>query len=275
MNIPETLKSIGIASINMEKVLLALIILAVCLIIVRLLTRAVNRTIEKLPIARSLHRFIVSLIRLLLYFLTIIIVASSLGIPVTSLIAVLSVAGLAVSLAAQNSLANVAGGLMILVSKPFLPGDYIEAAGVGGTVVDIGLAYTKIRTPDNKIIFAPNSSISGEKITNFTAEELRRVDINLGVSYDNSVEEVKAALQAAISAQALVLPEPEPSVTVLAYEEKCIRYVLRVWVRTADYAQVQAGLTEGLKQACETQGINMNYNGLTIRHTETRVKQDS
>lgn len=260
MNILDTLKNISIESINMEQILLALIVLVVCVIIVRLLTRGIRRTVEKLPIARSLHRFIVSLSRLLLYFLTVIIVASTLGIPVTSLIAVLSVAGLAVSLAAQNSLANVAGGLMILVSKPFLPGDYIEAAGVSGTVVDIGLAYTKIRTPDNKIIFAPNSGISGEKITNFTAEKLRRVDINVGISYDNSVEEVKAALQAAIAAQSLVLPEPEPIVTVLAYEEKCIRYALRAWSHTTDYAVVQTALTESLQQACVAHDIKLDYN---------------
>lgn len=258
------LKEIRLGSISLEQVAVALITLVICLISIRVLMRAVNRAIGKLPVERSLHDFTRSLTKILLYFLTVIIVAGTLGIPVTSLIAVLSVAGLAVSLAAQNSLANVAGGLMILTGKPFIVGDYIEAAGVGGTVTAIGLAYTKIKTPDNKLIYAPNREISGEKITNFTAENLRRVDLSVGASYSNSIEQVKAALRDAVAAQSGILTEPEPYINVLSYEDNHIRYALRVWTRTENYWAVHAALTEGIKHACDAHGVRMEYNRLSI-----------
>lgn len=257
-------KEIRLGTISMEQVMVALITLVICLLVIRVLMRAAGRAIEKLPVERSLHGFMRSLIKIALYFLTVIIVAGTLGIPVTSLIAVLSVVGLAVSLAAQNSLANVAGGLTILIGKPFVVGDYVEAAGVSGTVVSIGLAYTRIKTPDNKIIYAPNSGISGEKITNYTAESLRRVDLSVGASYNNSIEQVKTALAAAVAAQNGVLMEPAPYINVQTYEDSCIRYTVRIWTRTEDYWHVHAALTEEIKAAFDAHGVEMAHNHLNI-----------
>jgi len=264
----DIVKNIQLGSISLEHIALALIVLAVCLIVMRLIMRALKRNIEKMPVERSMHGFIYSIAKALLYFLTVIIVAGTLGIPVTSLVALLSLAGLAVSLAAQNLLANVAGGLLILSAKPFGIDDYIEAAGVSGTVVAIDLAYTKIRTPDNKIIYAPNREISGAKITNYTAESLRRIDISVGASYNNSIDEVKTALRAAIAAQPGILTEPPPYINVLAYEESCVSYALRVWVRTEDFQQIRGAIMEEIKGCFEAQGVEMSNNHLKVQLIE-------
>ncbi|MCL2496496.1 MAG: mechanosensitive ion channel family protein [Clostridiales bacterium] len=271
----DSLKNIQLGSISLEQLALALIVLAVCLIVMRFIMGAIKRNIEKMPIERSMHGFIYSIARALLYFLIVIIVAGTLGIPVTSLIALLSLAGLAISLAAQNLLANVAGGLLILSAKPFVTGDYIEAAGVSGTVTSIGLAYTKIKTPDNKIIYAPNREISGEKITNHSAESLRRVDINVGASYNSSINEVKTALHATLAGQPAVLTEPAPSINVLSYDESCIRYALRAWVRTEDYGQVYAALMEDIRDCFEAQGVQMTYNHLNIHMIDAAANNRS
>ena len=263
-NILTTLKGISLGSVSAEQILLALLTLLICLLVIRLLLRLINRAVKRLPIEKSLHGFIRSLAKILLYFLTVIIVADTLGIPVTSLVAVLGIAGLAISLAAQNALANVAGGLMLLTAKPFVVGDYVEASGIGGTVISIGLAYTKIKTPDNKIICAPNSAIAGDKITNFTAEALRRIDISVSVAQHNDPALVKQALFAAIEATPGVLDGPAPYVNVQSYEENGITYALRVWAYTHDFPQVKDALLEQIQPACAAAGVKLAYSRITI-----------
>ncbi len=190
------------------------------------------RAINKFKVERSLHTFLKSTLRVLLWFVTVLIVASALKIDTTSLIAVLSVAGLAVSLAVQGTLSNLAGGIMLLVSKPFKVDDYIEANGVGGRVSEIGLIYTRITGYDNKTVFVPNSEISGSKITNFTTEDKRRVDLTFSTSYDAPPERVKQTIQAVIAAHPLALFSPEPFVRLSEYKESCIEYMVRVWCAT-------------------------------------------
>jgi small conductance mechanosensitive channel len=265
-NILSGLKKISLSSISAEQLVLALLTLFICLLVIRLLTRFINKAITRLPIEQSLHSFVRSLAKILLYFLTIIIVADTLGIPVTSLVAVLGVAGLALSLAAQNALANVAGGLVLLSSKPFVVGDYIEASGAGGTVISIGLAYTKIKTPDNKIICAPNSTISGEKITNFTAETLRRVDISVTIAPHDDLAMVKQALFAAIEATPGILDDPAPYVNAQSYEANGVAYTLRVWAYTHDFLKVRDMLLEQIQPACATAGVRLAYPRLTIEN---------
>ena len=173
-------------SISLSDVLGALGLLVLCLLAIKVLLRIVERSFDRLHVDHSLRAFVRSGIKLLLYFVTLLIVADSLGIPVTSLIAMLSVVGLAVSLAVQGALTNLAGGVLLLTTKPFAVGDYVEAGGVGGTVGEIGLFYTQLITPDNKVIYTPNGEISSGKIQNYNANPTRRVELTVSATSSGS-----------------------------------------------------------------------------------------
>jgi len=256
--------SMGVGNFTLSAILRAVIIFLVCIIAVKVLMRVFNKLILKMPVDKSLHAFIKTTVKILLYFVAVIIVADSLGIPITSLIAVLSVAGLALSLAIQGVLSNIAGGIMVLSSKPFSVGDYIEAGGVGGTVKEIGLAYTKLATADNKLIYVPNSDISASQIVNYSANDARRIEIKIGASYDDSIEDVKKALNEVI-ANNDVLEEPaKPFVNVSAYQDSYIEYVVRVWVENAKYWDVHFKMLEDIKASFDKNKITMTYNHLNV-----------
>jgi len=256
--------SMGVGNFTLSAILRAVIIFLVCIIAVKVLMRVFNKLILKMNVDKSLHAFIRTTVKILLYFVAVIIVADSLGIPITSLIAVLSVAGLALSLAIQGVLSNIAGGIMVLSSKPFGVGDYIEAGGVGGTVKEIGLAYTKLATADNKLIYIPNSDISASQIVNYSANDARRIEIKIGASYDDSIEDVKKALNEVI-ANNDVLEEPaKPFVNVSAYQDSYIEYVVRVWVENAKYWDVHFKMLEDIKASFDKNKITMTYNHLNV-----------
>jgi len=256
--------SMGVGNFTLSAILRAVIIFLVCIIAVKVLMRVFNKLILKMNVDKSLHAFIRTTVKILLYFVAVIIVADSLGIPITSLIAVLSVAGLALSLAIQGVLSNIAGGIMVLSSKPFSVGDYIEAGGVGGTVKEIGLAYTKLATADNKLIYVPNSDISASQIVNYSANDARRIEIKIGASYDDSIEDVKKALNEVI-ANNDVLEEPaKPFVNVSAYQDSYIEYVVRVWVENAKYWDVHFKMLEDIKASFDKNKITMTYNHLNV-----------
>jgi len=256
--------SMGVGNFTLSAILRAVIIFLVCIIAVKVLMRVFNKLILKMNVDKSLHAFIRTTVKILLYFVAVIIVADSLGIPITSLIAVLSVAGLALSLAIQGVLSNIAGGIMVLSSKPFGVGDYIEAGGVGATVKEIGLAYTKLATADNKLIYIPNSDISASQIVNYSANDARRIEIKIGASYDDSIEDVKKALNQVI-ANNEVLEEPaKPFVNVSAYQDSYIEYVVRVWVENAKYWDVYFKMLEDIKASFDKNNITMTYNHLNV-----------
>lgn len=246
------------------RVLYVVLLLAACLIVMKLLMSVLNRALDRLNIEKGLHTFIKSVVKILLWFVTIIIVLGYVGIEVTSLIALLSVVGLAISLAIQGTLSNLAGGIQVLVSKPFKAGDYIETENISGTVSEIGLVYTKITTYDNKIIMIPNGQIASAKITNYTAEERRRVDLKFNTSYDAPVELVKQTLQSVIRSHPKVLEEPAPFARVSAYKDSSIEYTVRVWCATADYWEVYSDLLEQVKAAFDENKIEMTYNHLNV-----------
>lgn len=266
----EILSSLGIslANFTLNKLLSAVLMLVICLVVVKILMAVVTKLLSNSKLERSLHTFIRTVVKVVLLFLTVLIVAASLGIDVTSLIAVLSVFGLAVSLAVQNSLSNVAGGIQILGSKPFVVGDFVEAGGVSGTVVEIGIFYTKLSTGDNKLIQVPNSQISAEKIINYTAEEQRRVDLTFTVAYDAPVDTVKQAVQGVIGAHPLVMFTPEPFVRVSSYGDSSIEYTVRAWCATGDYWTVYFDLMEQVKAAFDQVGVEMTYPHLNVHMME-------
>lgn len=254
---------------NMLRTLLyAALLLIVCLIVMKILLRLLDRALARGKVERSLHTFIRSVAKILLWFVTILIVAQYFNVSATSLVAIFSVAGLALSLAIQGTLSNLAGGLMLLASKPFKVGDYIEAGGVSGTVADIGLVYTQMATIDNKIIYVPNGEISGEKIVNYNAQETRRVDLTFSVSYDAPAEQVKSVIQQVIGRHPLALFTPEPFVRVGAYRDSCIDYTVRVWCAGQDYWPLYYDLLEQVKAAFDDNQIEMTYPHLNIHMME-------
>lgn len=264
---PEFIDSLASAAkvpITWRKLLYTILIIIACAVVIKIIMSLVERTIKRIGVERSLHTFIKSVARILLWFIAIATVLGFLGVNVTSLIAIFSVAGLAISLAIQGTLSNLAGGIMILVSKPFKVGDYIEAGGMGGTVADIGLVYTRMKTFDNKLTFVPNGEIAKEKITNYTSQETRRVDLKFNTSYDAPVELVKRSIQGVVGAHPKALFTPEPFVRVSAYKDSSIEYTVRVWCATEDYWDLYSDLLEQVKEAFDRSGIEMTYNHLNV-----------
>lgn len=247
-----------------SKLLYTVLLFLACLVVMKVLLSLLDRTINRLKVERSLHTFLKSVFRILLWFLTILIVGDYIGLPVGALLGVLGVAGLAVSLALQGTLANLAGGIMILVSKPFVVGDFIEAGGVSGTVDDIGLVYTRMKTIDNKLIFVPNGQISAEKIVNFTHQDQRRVDIKFDVSYDADPEQVKKVIREIVGAHSKALFTPEPFVRTASFNDSSVSYQLRVWCATADYWDLYYDLLEQVRAAFDENGIDLTYNHLNV-----------
>lgn len=266
-SIKETL-GVSLADFTLNKLLSALLVLVICLVVVKILMTIVTRLLEKSKLERSLHTFLRTTIKAVLLFLTVVIVATALGINVTSLIALLSVFGLAVSLAVQNSMSNVAGGIQVLGSKPFVVGDFVEAGGVSGTVADVGIFYTKIRTGDNKMIQVPNSQIANEQIINYTAEKERRVDLKFTASYDAPVEAVKKAIEEVVASHPMVQVTPEPFVRVSNYGDSAIEYTVRAWCATDDYWTVYFDLMEQVKTAFDQNNIEMTYPHLNVHMME-------
>ncbi len=266
-SIMETL-GISLADFTMNKLLSAVLVLVICLVVIKILMTIVTRFLEKSKLERSLHTFVRTAIKAVLLFLAILIVAASLGIDVTSLIAVLSVFGLAVSLAVQNSLSNVAGGIQVLGSKPFVVGDFVEAGGVSGTVAEIGIFYTKINTGDNKLIQVPNSQIANEKIINYTAEKERRVDLKFTTSYDAPMETVKKTIEEVMGSHPLIQVTPAPFVRVSNYGDSAIEYTVRAWCATEDYWTVYFDLMEQVKAAFDKANIEMTYPHINVHMLE-------
>lgn len=251
-----------------ENLLPAVITLVICILISKLIQSFADRLMRRMSAEPTLAKFIRAILRVVLWLLAAIMVADRLGIPTSSMVALLSVTGLAVSLALQSTLSNLAGGILLLVTKPFVVGDYISAGGVEGTVLEVGLVYTKINTFDNKRISIPNSDISGAKIINCSTEGRRRVDLVISASYDAPVETVKNALREIIGSHPLVLPDPEPFVRLSAYQDSSIAYTVRVWANNADYWTVYFDLLEQVKTTFDKYGIELTYNHLNVHLME-------
>ena len=194
--------------------------------------------------------------------------SAALGIPVTSLVAMLSVFTLAISLAVQSVLSNVAGGIVIMLNKPFKEGDYIDTPNGAGTVARMTLSYTYLNTPDNLQIVIPNSSLSAGKVVNYTSLGKRRVDHTITASYDASTEDVRRACLEAVSRTAKVLGDPAPVVLVSAYGESSISYNVRMWCDCADYWDVYFASLENIRTCFAEANVEMTYNHLNVHILE-------
>lgn len=263
-------KTVGIKNLTLGGIFRVALLVLVGYVVIRMLMRVVDRLLERSKAMADIRVYISTGVKALLWFLLALMVAGSLNIDVTSVIAMLSVAGLAVSLALQNTLSNLAGGLQILVAKPFAVGDYIDAEGTAGTVAEIGLAYTKLTTPDAKRISVPNSQLSGAKITNYTNENGRRVDLVFSASYDAPTETVKTAIREVVDSIPAIRQDPEPVIWINAYGASSIDYVVRAWTTTKDYWDVYYALMEGVRESFARHGVEMTYNHLNVHLLEKK-----
>ena len=254
----------GFSQLNAGKIFGAVAVAAVCLALMKLLLAVLDRALGRSKLDEPLQKLLRGLFKGGLWFITAIIVLECLGIKVTSLVAVLSVVGLAFSLALQNFLSNVAGGMQLLASHPFAVGDYVDAGGCSGTVVEIGMFYTKLATPDNKLVQLPNSAIVSANIINFSAQPARRVELTVSASYDAPTDQVTALLAKMAADHPLVLDDPEPAVHVSSYGDNSIDYIMRVWCANADYWTVYYDLMDGLKPLFDQAGVEMTYPHLNV-----------
>lgn len=262
--------TVGIKNLTPGVLLKVAAIVLVGWLVIRLLMRMVDRMLDRSRSMASIRQYIHTAVRVFLWVLLALMLAGTLNVDVTSIIAVLSVAGLAVSLALQNTLANLAGGLMILVTKPFAVGDYVEidAGESSGVVAEIGLAYTKLTTYDGKRVSIPNSQVSAAKIINYTNENGRRVDLVFSASYDAPTLRVKEAILEAVDALPAVRREPAPAVWITKYGSSSIDYVVRVWTSTEDYWNVYNALMEGVRESFARHGVEMTYDHLNVHIAE-------
>lgn len=251
-------------NLTWERALSSLLTLLVCLVVIKIITRLVRHAFSFTQLDPRLQKFIMMGLKGLLYILTVIIVAESLGIPSTSLVALLSVASLAVSLAVQGMLSNAAGGMMLLTSRPISLGDFVQVAGITGYVDEVSLMYTKLRTPDGQIVMLPNSSISSAQITNYSTLGRRRITIKIGASYDNAVSDVRNALLEAAAKTDKLFSDPAPVVYVNDYLDSAIEYVLYAWCTADDHWTTQFALREAVKNAFDAHGIEIPYNRLDV-----------
>ena len=254
----------GFSQLNAGKIFGSVAVAAVCLALMKLLLAVLDRALGRSKLDEPLQKLLRGLFKGGLWFITAIIVLECLGIKVTSLVAVLSVVGLAFSLALQNFLSNVAGGMQLLASHPFAVGDYVDAGGCSGTVVEIGMFYTKLATPDNKLVQLPNSAIVSANIINFSAQPHRRVELTVSASYDAPTDQVIALLAKMAADHPLVLDDPEPAVHVNGYGDNAIDYVMRVWCANTDYWTVYYELMDGLKPLFDRAGVEMTYPHLNV-----------
>ena len=267
-NITDILKT-SLGGYSLGNILSAIVTLLVCLVVVRLLMKLVTKLVGRARrINDRLQKIILSAIKAVLYVLTVIITAEALGVNTTSLTAIMSVLTLGITLAAEDILGNVAGGLVILSSRPFGIGDVIETAGTEGTVREITLNHTKIETYDGQIIMQPNKELSSSRIINYSTLGRRRVVRTVTASYDAPTETVKAACMEAVAATPKVLSDPAPDVSLTTYGSSSIEYTVRCWAAVDDYWGAFYALNENLRSAFERNGVEMTYDHLNVHVVE-------
>ncbi len=254
----------GWGKLTVGRLLSALLLLLVCLAVVRLLLGMTRRLVGRAALDERIKRYILRGVRAFLYLLTALVMAGSLNIDVSSLIALVGVFGLAVSLAVQDVLGNVAGGMVLLFSKPFTLGDYVSTADGEGEVAEITLTHTKLDTPAGQRVMLPNSKLMAGQIVNYTVRGVRRADHAVSASYDDAPETVRSACLKALSRTPNILPDPAPQVVLTAYGESSIEYHVRFWAKTENYWDAHFRSLEEIHRAFAEDGVTMTYNHLNV-----------
>ena len=249
----------GGLSIAMDLGVVALSLVAL-LIVARSIRALTRKWIGRVPtISKLLEAFLVGAVFWLVVVFGLLVVLASLGINITPLFAMIGGASFILAFAFQDTLGNLASGLMIMVNQPFDEGDYVEVGGVGGTVKSVSIVATTVTTGDNQVIVIPNKNVWGNVITNVTASDTRRVDLVFGISYDDPIEDAEHVINTVVRAHPLVLEDPEPSVRVHELGASSVNFICRPWVKTSDYWTVYWDLTHQMKVALEREGLSIPY----------------
>lgn len=266
-DVQETFKTVEktIAGFTWLNLVTMVFLLVACVAGIRIILSLFDRAANRAKMDQGVRHFLHSGLKVILWLVAICVLLGYLGVPMTSMVAVLSVLGLAISLAVQGILSNLAGGIMLLTSRPFRAGDFVEAGGSLGTVESIGLVYTRLKTVDNRVVQIPNGDISGKTITNFSAEPFRRVDLTFTASYDADVSLVEKTIRAVLEDHPLTLDQPEPYFAkVSGYGSSAIEYTVRVWCAGKDYWTVYFDVIKQVKGAFDANGIEMTYDHLNV-----------
>ena len=247
----------------------ALIVFLVGRLVINLLNKLVRKILSKRDIDPSVKTFVGSLVNVSLTILLIISVVGALGVQTTSFAALLASAGVAVGMALSGNLSNFAGGLIILLFKPYKVGDYIEAQGVGGTVKEVQMFHTVLGTVDNKVIYIPNGSLSSGVVTNFSNQTTRRVDWTFGVEYGSDYEKVKQVIESVFAKDSRILSEPAaPFIALTALADSSVNVVVRVWVNSSDYWGVYFDINKNIYATFNEVGIGFPFPQLTVHQAK-------
>ena len=247
------------------RILAALIIFIIGKLIVSWINRLFAKMLEKRKVDASIQSFLKSIVNITLLVLLFLAVIGKLGIELTSFAALLASAGVAIGMALSGNLSNFAGGVIILIFRPYKVGDYIEAStGASGTVTDIQIFHTVLTTPDNRIVFAPNGAMSGAVVTNYSRKDTRRVDFSFGVEYGTDFELAKSTIMEVISKDSRILKDPAPFIELGALAESSVNITVRVWVNAADYWGVNFDMNKNVYATFNEKGISFPFPQLTV-----------
>ena len=241
------------------KLLISIALFIVCRFIIKAIVKALRTGKAAQKMEPTVAHFLANFVNIVLYIILSVTIIAIMGVPMASVIAAIASAGVAIGLALQGALSNFAGGIMILLFHPFRVGDFIEVDGFSGTVDDIDVFYTFLKTGDNKAVTVPNGSIMSNSVVNYSVNGTRRVELNIGVAYGSDIDRVKAILLEEASKHELVLKDPEPFCRLSAQGDSALNFVLRVWVNTADYWQVNFDLLEAMHKRLEAEEIEIPF----------------
>ena len=269
MNWPEFLQNVFTNIVNWAttagiRLIIALVIMFISFKVVNLISKRINKMGDKAKIDKTLARTFAYIFKIALKCLITICLIGFVGIDTSGLAALTVSLGACVGLALNGALSNLAGGILIIVTRPFKVDDYIEAQGYSGTVEDIHITNTKILTPDNKVVYIPNGALSSGNIVNYSVKDTRRVDFTFSIGYSDDFEKAKKIVMDVCESHELVLKDPSPMVRVSEHGSSSINLVTRVWVRSADYWTVNFDILEHVKAAFDKEGIEIPYNQLDV-----------
>ncbi len=241
------------------RVLGALVTLVIGIWIAKWLAKTSGKLLDKRSVDPTLTKFATSLLKIALITFVIISAISQVGIETTSFIVIIGAAGLAVGFALQGSLSNFASGVMLIIFKPIKVGDYIEGGGAAGSVETVGIFVTTLVTPDNKVIYIPNSTLTGSNIVNYSVKDTRRVDMVFGISYGDDIDNAKNVIKSVIDNDSRILKDPAPQIVVSELADSSVNFNVRPWVNRADYWGVYSDITEQIKKKFDEQNISIPF----------------
>lgn len=255
------------------KFIVALLILLVGKMVANSVAKLLGKGMTRRGVDGAVISFLSAIIKSVIFIAAVLMALSQVGVQTTSFIAILGAAGLAIGLSLQGSLANMASGVLIIMFRPFRAGEYVDAGGVSGTVQEVNIFQTVLKTPDNKVVFVPNAQVTGQPITNYSRESTRRVDLLIGVSYDADLHKTKEVLEGVLKAESRLLKEPAWNVQVHALNNSSVDFIVRPWVNSADYWAVYWDLMREIKIALDKNDIGIPYPQMDV-HLFKQASQD-